>query len=1073
MGSVYRDRYDDSRTSVSSARRDGGYTTVKRYIVKEDDRDSRSSVGRARTFVPERAGERVEETRIVRREIDEPAREIRREEPARIQERELVIRRERDESPPRARSVVYDARREEPVQERELIIRRTAERDEPRRDDFEVARYDERKVVDTRYRDDYEMLSPRGYDDRDVQRYSRTTDYFAPAPPPQTIIIRQEPIIIRERVRDDDYQIVRKSDIDDERSMVRSRDPPPRSPRGEEDFFYEKKVRERVDHRRDDDDYYERRSRRRSVSPHDSVSQRGRDYSSDDSMVYVRKEVREESASPDRKRGLAAGVLAGVGAAELLRNHKRKEGQDVSHGVGRVGRDLGAGALGALAAEGIHRARSMHRSRSRRRHSRSRSDSRSRRHRSRSRSESPSKLKTLGAVGLGAAALAAAATIATKRMNKKNGDDDDRRGRSHSRSRSRRRAESVSSIENDPDAPSDDARNPKHRRNTIAKAGAGGAVVAALIEHARSKSRARDGKERSRSRIRQALPVIAAGLGSAAVAGVYEKHKAKKEAEEIVDKNRRARSRSRSRARSEHSAYYDGPPPPQNDQSLVEYGNTPMYGNNFGADYYGRPPPQEGYYSSAVVPAAAGAAAGYGAQRGTRSRSRSLSRDRGGRRDRSSSSSPDRGGRRHSRDAARVTAAAAAGAAGASEAERRRQERRERRARRRQHEEGYGRDPYEDNNYAPGGQYAPTPPPPAHDPYATQQGFYPQSSQFPPPPGSIPQQYPPQAGPGMAPPPPGSAPYGQQGYPPPPPPPGAPPAPAQPYDAYASGANPYAPRGPENVSAEPSPVFGNPFAPTTPMNDQNHIPDGLNRAAPGPFPAARPPFASTQPSSNPAPPIPPSTSTYEPPIPGPSPAANLARQETYPPPFTRGVSPPRSQSQPPSTSRKSVQFADKPEFSDGAPLESEPSSPELRHRRPKHSHARGYEAGDDTDSTPDEMRRGNRESSSRSLHPDSAETERRRHRRRRSHEPQSSRGGPSSSSKGPELERVASPADSDATIELPPRFDEKGRRKTSPGDDPLADRLDEILAGKGAAGKLFGNFLDGIFGPEGRKSKGR
>lgn len=70
---------------------------------------------------------------------------------------------------------------------------------------------------------------------------------------------------------------------------------------------------------------------------------------------------------------------------------------------------------------------------------------------------------------------------------------------------------------------------------------------------------------------------------------------------------------------------------------------------------------------------------------------------------------------------------------------------------------------------------------------------------------------------------PGAAPYAQQGYPPPPPPPGMPPMPAQGYDAYASGANPYAPRGPENVSAEPTPVFGNPFTPATPIIDQNHV----------------------------------------------------------------------------------------------------------------------------------------------------------------------------------------------------------------------------------------------------------
>ena len=139
-----------------------------------------------------------------------------------------------------------------------------------------------------------------------------------------------------------------------------------------------------------------------------------------------------------------------------------------------------------------------------------------------------------------------------------------------------------------------------------------------------------------------------------------------------------------------------------------------------------------------------------------------------------------------------------------------------------QQEEEHGRNPYEDN-YNPGAQHAPTPPPPSNDPYATQQGFYAQSSQFPPPPGSMPQQYGAQAAP-----PPAPAAYAQQGYPPPPPPPGMPQAPAQPYDAYASGANPYAPRGPENVSAQSNPTFGNPFAHTTPINDQNHISNGTS-----------------------------------------------------------------------------------------------------------------------------------------------------------------------------------------------------------------------------------------------------
>lgn len=688
MGSVYRDRFDDSHTSVSSARRDGGgYTTRTRYIVKEDD--ARSSIGRDHRIIPERA-ERVEETRITRREVEEPAREIRREEP-RYTERELVIRRDRDDD---TRSQYnYDTRREEPpTVEKELIIRRTTEQ-EPRRDDTaSIVRYNDRprgdvRVTETRYRDDYEVLSPtRGLDDRDrdLQRYTRTSEYYSP-PQPQTIVIRQEPIIIRERIRDDDYQIVRKSDVEDDRTVVRRE-----QPRGEEDFFYEKKVRERIEEpRRDEDDYYERRSRRRSVSPHDSVSQRGRDYSSDDSMVYVRKEVREDSreASPDRRKNLAAGVVAGIGAAELLRNHKKREGRETSHGIGRLGRDIGAGALGAVAAEGISRARSAHRSKSRRRsrdrRSRSRSRSRdrdrrsrsrNRRSRSRSRSSSRSKLKTLGALGLGAAALAAAATVASKRLGKKEAEEPPRRSRSR-----RRRDDTLSELENDPTA--DDARNPKHRNKRIAEAGAAGAVVAGLIERARSKSRPRD-----QSKVRQALPVVAAGLGSAALAGLYEKNKAKKEAEVVQKEERRARSRSRSRARTD--AYYDGPRDAAvSDPGLIEYGHGPMHGNNFGPDYYGRPAPVDNYYgaSNAVVPAVAAGAAGYAAQRGTRSRSRSLSRERHSRRSsRSSSASPGRRhhSRRRSRDGDKY---GAAGAIGGSEYNRRKEEKRERRARRRKY----------------------------------------------------------------------------------------------------------------------------------------------------------------------------------------------------------------------------------------------------------------------------------------------------------------------------------------------------------------------------------------------------
>jgi len=709
MGSVAyrdrdRDRYDDARTSVSSARRgdrdrDGGYTTVKRYIIKDDD--SRSAYGRgAAPRLNDRGAERVEETRIVRREVDEPLpqREVRREEP-RYQDREIVIRRDRDNSPPRRE--YYQPRREPETTDRELVIRRTTERDEPRYNDREL---DVARITDRRdYRDehlDYEVLSParKDFQDRDLQRYTRTAEYYAPQPPPQTIIIRQEPIIIRERIRDDDYQMVRRSDVDDERSVVRREPDRPR----EEEYFYEKKVRERIDDpRRDrDDDYYEGRSMRREVSPHDSVSQVGRrgrdDYESDDSMVYVRKEVREDdgyrsdSSDDHQKRDLAAGVLAGVGAAELLRNHRKKEGREATSGAGRIGRDVGAGALGALAAEGIRRAKSRYGSRSRhgsrdRSGSRDRVRSRSRRRR-RSSSGSNNRLETLGKVGLGAAALAAAAAFAKSRMNK---DDDSGEGRS--RSRVRRGSGEVGDLATDVDAPDGSARNPKHRNIRMAEAGAAGAAVAGLIERARSKSRARDGRgeEQDKSvqgRIKQALPVVAAGLGSAALAGLYEKNKAKKEAEEHVkEERRRSRTRSRSRPRSE---YYDGPRGAAgSDPNLIEYGDGPMYGNNFGPDYYGRPPPQEQFYNNqtamvqAPEAAAAGAAGGYGAARGARPRS--VSRDRGSRR--SVSSSSDGGSRRRRKRSRDKNAAAAAGTAAAvSEHERRKQERRERKARRRE-----------------------------------------------------------------------------------------------------------------------------------------------------------------------------------------------------------------------------------------------------------------------------------------------------------------------------------------------------------------------------------------------------
>jgi hypothetical protein len=687
MGSVIyrdheRDRYDESRTTISSARRGddrGGYTTVKRYVVNggDDNRSSYSGRGGVRP-------ERVEETRIVRHEVnvEEPPRGYERREDPRLSERELVIRRDRVAEEPRRDY----GRRDDRTEERELVIRRTTEREEPSRErELTISRYDDRR--DDRFDLD---IQRRDWGDRDLQKYNRTTEYFTPAPQPQTIVIRNEIVM----PRNDDFDS-RRSEVNDEKS-VEKREP---SRGREEEFFYEKKVKERIDEppRRDADHYDDRRSRR-EISPHDSVSQvgrRDRGYSSDDSMVYVRKEKVTEDAgydgsrSPHHKRHIVEGVVAGIGAAEILRHHKQKEGRETSGGLGRVGRDVGAGALGALAAEGISRARSLHRERSKSRR-RSRSDSGGRRSRSRggsrgrdrSRSESPSRTKKLATLGLGAAAIAAAAIYA---QNRKKNQSQSPNG--EGRSRSRRRASSVGA-----DSQVDDARNPGHRHKRALEAGAAGAVLAGLIERQRSKSRG--GRDRSRSRVRQALPVIAAGLGSAGIAALYEKNKAKKETENAARQEREERRASRSRSRS-HSRgrgrsadpYYDGPRgATASDPNLIEYGEGNVYGNNYGADYYGQPPAGEAYYNNrqnAVVPVVAGAGA-YGASREVRpARSRSLS----------SQSSTDDGGRRRrrhrknrgsrSRSAGKETAAAIGGVAAASEYERRKQEKRDKKARRR------------------------------------------------------------------------------------------------------------------------------------------------------------------------------------------------------------------------------------------------------------------------------------------------------------------------------------------------------------------------------------------------------
>lgn len=69
--------------------------------------------------------------------------------------------------------------------------------------------------------------------------------------------------------------------------------------------------------------------------------------------------------------------------------------------------------------------------------------------------------------------------------------------------------------------------------------------------------------------------------------------------------------------------------------------------------------------------------------------------------------------------------------------------------------------------------------------------------------------------------------------------------------------------------------------------------------------------------------------------------------------------------------------------------------------------------------------------------------------------------------------------ESDTTVELPPRFDENGRRMPDQAGDPFAEKLQEMFAGKGLAGGLFkriaGDFMGGGGGDDsdGESSGGR
>ncbi|KAL6714705.1 hypothetical protein ACLMJK_008130 [Lecanora helva] len=1019
---------------------------------REVEYDSRSSAGRS--LRPEPRDAPYTTRKVYRVPRDE---EVERE------DRLTVIggndhRSDRERSYSENRVVIRRDRTPEPEPERREI--RVIERERER--EPEIRRYERPVEREIRYERDYdrpperEIRYERDFDRRDdLERYTRTVDYYPRPEPPPPIVIRQEPqqIIFQEAPRaplvvpappkEEDFQLIQRSEIrqseksevgsrhEDERQVARR--PRPREDE-EEDYYYERRVREvsRDDRSRHEDDRYSRREREREVSPGDSISQYGRDrdrhrgYESDDSYEYIRKETREDYSdgeSPHHKRHLAEGAVAGLGAAELLRHHRKKT--DGDGGNHRVGKDVGAAALGAIGAQAVSRARSHYREKSKSRrgsrnrdrsYSRSRSRSRSRegrrkhrRDKSRSRSRSKSRVKQLAGLGLGAAAVAAAVGYAN-RQNKKNQAED-------RRSRSRVRRHSVGPTEAEEE---DDARNPSHRNKKIAQAGLAGAAVAGLVERARSKSRgARDksrGKSRSKSRIRTGIPIAAAGLGSAAIAGLYEKNQAKNKEKEARKEDRRERRERRSRSRSQSAPPYNdgarGVPP------AIEYGDAPVgYGNNGGPDYYNRPASQQGFYNdqNAMVPAAAGGAA-YGQQRDReRERSASESGSDGGRRRRRHRRRKSGSGSR-SRSRGLATAAGAAGAAGlgglaASEHEKRKQRRKEEKRERRRQQEAeqasYAQDPYAQQPYSPNspqpagyvadGQQQPYFPPPPGAPFTPPGANYPpeyQNQHAMPPNAQVHPDYgyPPQGGfqppvPDAYSPPPGAA-----GY--------APQQPSQPR------------RADENVSDD---------TPNVPSSD---VPLYDSNGAP----------------------------FYYEPNQGSGEGVNTPRaQSPSRPPLQR-----RATSQPPPAT-KSVKFNLSPTSSTG----SGPDSPtQIRNRRErassgssKHSHHHHHDGGYDSEDSSRHNDRSQRHDEDRS---------KRRHCRASVDNPRA---------------RDHSPTSSDSTIDLPDRFDKRGRpipNQRDDDDDPLAGKIQDLLSGKGGVGRFLQSLSGGGSGEsEGGDGDGR
>ncbi|KAI9696296.1 MAG: hypothetical protein M1820_008219 [Bogoriella megaspora] len=981
-----RDRDFDTARSVYN---DGPPAGTARSVYNESTREGPRTFTTVRRYkVPERSSEtdRYEsETRVVRRERQpSPPDDIRE---WRIEQREV------DQVRSNPSVVRTDARLERDYRiERDFPGERAPSPPAAYRREIRIVRNDERERERERDRDDFPRRLPY-----DLERYSKSTEFYA-RPEPQPIIIREpapQPIIIREaapqpivirerepelpRPREESYEMIERSEVNDTRSVSRREEPPPPAPqpKQEEDYYYERRVRE-VERPRREEFSDEEWDRRREVHPRESASQYGEDHwSSDEDLVYYKKTGRSHAGSrehsPHHRRHLAEGALAGVAAGELLRRHRKNEGDP--HG-GHIKNAAAGAAVGVAGAEAVSRIRS----RSRRRKDRDRSSDsdsdrgrrhrhRHRHHKSKSRSRSKSRARQLAGLA-GVAAVGALAGYALKNKGKNKEVVYEDRGRS----RSRVRAGSVESFDDLP--PEEDVKHadPKHRNRRVAQAGLATAAVAGLVERARSKSRQRKG-ERSRSRIRQGIPIAAAGLGGAALAGLYEKNKGKKEEREYVERER-SQSRPRERSVPPHD---DGRRAPS-DPALIEYGDHPIPTDHDDA-YYRRDYDDAANYSR---------------------------RRRGS----SASSSPGRGGRSRSHSRARRAAetAAIAGVAGvaAHKATQKQERKRAERERRRREEEAYQQEADHGGTFSP---------PPGAQPYGHDPNYYPNNNAFPPPPHE--SNYPPQPLPQD------TNPYHPYN-----------PAEWGPISSASQQALPH-----EQHYSPNQPAYNEPWPhqpATAPPGHAQRDPNDVSPLSTVPNAPAEGPTRGDDGVTTPRqPPLRTSTGSPE--------RSSRPAQRDTKRGSKKGKERARANSAP--SPRRKVQFNladDEHSESDISPMEDLPertragpssSSSSSSPRQQQHHHR--YQQHDGSNDDPDSSRR-----------PDP----RKRH---------------SVANGNPHLDRSAqrsrarsaSPAEShsssEETVDLPPRFDRRGRKIP---DDPLGQSIQNMLQGRGMTGRLFHRF---------------